>query len=145
MHEISVRLVDFSSDLYRQTIDLRYRVLREPLGLTFDPAELAREEGHFHIAALEGDAVVGVLVLEPVDAGTIKMRQVAVAPHKQGCGIGKHLIVWTENFSRDRGFKKITLHARETVVGFYEKLGYTKAGQRFIEVTIPHWKMEKSI
>ncbi len=140
-----IQLAPFGSGLYRQTIDLRYKILREPLGLTYSPADLQAETGQYHIAALEGEAVIACLVMEPVDAGTIKIRQVAVALHKQRCGIGKHLIEWAEDFSRRRGFRAVVLHSRETVIGFYEKLGYTKTGQPFIEVTIPHCKMEKSI
>ena len=37
------------------------------------------------------------------------------------------------------------LHARETAVVFYEKLGYSSLGDQFEEVTIPHWAMEKRL
>jgi len=50
---------------------------------------------------------------------------------------------FAENIARDRGFQKITMHARKTAVGFYEKLGYRVCGQEFEEVTIPHYVMEK--
>jgi predicted GNAT family N-acyltransferase len=37
----------------------------------------------------------------------------------------------------------MVLHARETAVPFYEAMAYTKIGDRFTEVTIPHWSMVK--
>jgi predicted GNAT family N-acyltransferase len=37
------------------------------------------------------------------------------------------------------------LHARETAVAFYENLAYSKVGDRFVEVTIYHWAMEKRL
>ena len=37
------------------------------------------------------------------------------------------------------------MHARETAVGFYEKLGYKVVGDKFTEVTIPHYVMEKKL
>jgi predicted GNAT family N-acyltransferase len=37
------------------------------------------------------------------------------------------------------------MHARKTALGFYEKLGYRVAGDEFIEVTIPHYVMEKDL
>ena len=39
----------------------------------------------------------------------------------------------------------MVLHARETAVGFYEKLGYKTSGDKFIEVTIPHFPMQKEL
>jgi predicted GNAT family N-acyltransferase len=39
----------------------------------------------------------------------------------------------------------VVLHARETAVSFYKKLGYTKEGNVFEEVGIPHWKMTKPL
>jgi predicted GNAT family N-acyltransferase len=37
------------------------------------------------------------------------------------------------------------MHARNNSIGFYEKVGYKKKGDEFIEVTIPHYVMEKML
>jgi predicted GNAT family N-acyltransferase len=37
------------------------------------------------------------------------------------------------------------MHARKTVMGFYEKLGYKVVGDEFTEVTIGHYTMEKDL
>ena len=37
----------------------------------------------------------------------------------------------------------MVLHARESAVPFYEKLGYSLGGDRFQEATLPHWAMNK--
>ena len=60
-------------------------------------------------------------------------------------GIGRRLVNHSEQFIKNIGVRFIVLHAREPVVGFYEKLGYQKIGEKFLEVTIPHYKMKKSI
>ena len=59
--------------------------------------------------------------------------------------IGTKLVTCAEKFVRKKNYRKIILHSRKTAVKFYEKLGYRKVGDEFIEVTIPHIKMEKSI
>ena len=41
------------------------------------------------------------------------------------------------------GGRLLTLHARETAVAFYLRLGYRVVGEPFVEVTIPHRTMEK--
>jgi GNAT superfamily N-acetyltransferase len=73
------------------------------------------------------------------------MRQVAVLPQLQGQGIGTMLVQYSENLARQAGFQRMILHARETAVPFYEKLGYARVGNLFEEVTIRHWKMEKHL
>ena len=76
---------------------------------------------------------------------TVRLRQMAVLNDLQGKGIGKALMIFAENLARDRGYQKITMHARKNAIGFYEKMGYTKTGGEFIEITIPHYLMEKKL
>jgi len=76
---------------------------------------------------------------------TVRLRQMAVINDLQGKGIGRALMQFAENLARDRGYKKITMHARKNATGFYEKLGYKKVGKEFLEITIPHYVMEKEL
>ena len=73
------------------------------------------------------------------------MRQVAVHESCQRKGVGKLLVADSEAFARQKGYAKMTMHARDTAVPFYEKLGYKKKGRAFQEVTIKHYKMEKKM
>jgi predicted GNAT family N-acyltransferase len=136
----------FATPEYDAAVALRYRVLREPLGLHFDPEELAKEYDQIHLAAYSDQhELLGYLNLTPSEEKTVKMRQVAVEPHLQGKGVGKALVNYSEHIARLKGFEKMVLHARETAVPFYQKLSYVTVGDRFEEVTIPHFKMEKSL
>lgn len=145
MPDIQVKKVELGSDTYRQTLRLREDVLRKPLGMVLAPEELQKDHGCHHIAALQDNEVIACLVLLPLPEKTVKMRQVAVAAGLQGTGVGRKLLEETEALCRAMGFRSITLNSRETAVGFYEKLGYKKTGAPFIEVTLPHQKMEKQI
>jgi len=69
----------------------------------------------------------------------------AVQKNRQGLGIGESMMQFAENIARDRGFKTITMHARETAIGFYERYGYKTKGDEFIEINIPHRVMEKKL
>ena len=69
----------------------------------------------------------------------------AVVTDVQAKGIGGALMQFAENLARDRGYKKITMHARKNAIGFYEKMGYKQQGDEFIEITIPHYVMEKEL
>ena len=60
-------------------------------------------------------------------------------------GIGSRLIHGIERELRGRGFIEVELNAREAAVPFYQRLGYEIEGDSFIEVSIPHFKMKRSL
>jgi len=126
-------------------VHLRHEILRKPLGLTFDEAELEKEKEDILIGAFEDDRLLGCCLLSPMDSSTIRLRQMAVPKNMQGKGIGRALMIFAENIARDQGYKRLCMHARRTAIGFYEKLGYAVSGDEFVEVTIPHFTMEKSL
>ena len=138
-------LIEHGSGEYEETVALRDEVLRKPLGLSYDPTELAGEKDSFHLALREGAELVACLVLKPLDERCIKMRQLAVRESSQGKGFGRELVNNAHSFARERGYAEIVLHARETARGFYEKLGYEADGDSFVEVGLPHIAMQKKL
>jgi ribosomal protein S18 acetylase RimI-like enzyme len=135
------REVPHGSDAYAATVRLRDTILRQPLGLMFSEAELAAEADSFHLGCWQGDRLLGCLVLRPETATRIRMRQVAVRSDSQGQGIGRELLRFCEAFAVARGYLEMSLHARESAVPFYHKLGYQREGDRFIEMSLPHFRM----
>lgn len=142
---MTFRTVAIGSAEYRDAIRLREAVLRAPLGLTLSAEELAVEPQCEHFVALAGTEVVATLLLIPLDAETVKMRQVAVAPARQGGGIGAGLVRFAEEAAQARGFRRLVAHARGTAVPFYQRLGYTVEGDTFLEQTIPHRRVSKAL
>jgi predicted GNAT family N-acyltransferase len=144
-NSIKIRLIAHGSEEYNSELELRNKILRIPLGLDVHEDDLSNEHLHHHIGAFEDGKLIGVLVLTPLNDTEVKMRQVAVEEELQGKGIGKKLVEYSEQFSRDNGFRTIVMNARDTAVPFYEKLGYIKEGDMFTEVTIPHFKLYKNL
>lgn len=142
---MALKLIDHGSKEYQQMVQLRNDILRKPLGLTFTPEELEKEKEEILIAAFEEEKMLGCCMLITVEPATVRLRQMAVLNNLQGKGIGRALMQFAENIARDRGFRKITMHARKTAIGFYEKLGYNVQGEQFEEVSIPHFIMEKAL
>jgi predicted N-acetyltransferase YhbS len=130
---------------YLSMISLRRAILRRPLGLDFTPEQLESEDRDLHLAAWEEDQLVGCLLLTNRGEAVVQMRQVAVLESRQGQGIGRALVLECEEEARRRGFTRMMLHARDTAVPFYERLGYRSVGEPFVEVTIPHQEMEKML
>ena len=142
---MALKIIDHGTPEYMQVIKLRNDILRRPLGLTFTDEELEKEKQNLHIAAFEDDHMLGCCMLVEEEPQTVRLRQMAVINDLQGKGIGRALMQFAENLARDRGYRKITMHARKNAVGFYEKMGYRKIGNEFEEITIPHYVMEKEL
>lgn len=140
-----IKQIDHGSKEYEQMVKLRNEILRRPLNLSFAVEELEKEKEDFLIGAFEEDKMLGCCLLTAVDKNCVRLRQMAVQNNLQGKGIGASLLIYAENVSRDAGYGKIIMHARKTAVGFYEKLGYNIVGKEFIEVSIPHFLMEKKL
>jgi predicted GNAT family N-acyltransferase len=138
--------IEFATPEYDETVQLRDKILRRPLGLAFSEEQLAEEYADFHLAAYTNDWLLrGCLVLTPKDDKTLKMRQVAVDEAVQKTGVGQQLVAASEALGRVRGYDIMELNARETAVPFYQKLNYAIVGERFEEVGIPHFKMTKKL
>jgi len=142
---MALKIIDHGSFEYQQMVTLRTEILRKPLGLTFTPEELESEKEEILIGAFEEEKMLGCCMLIRADDRTVRLRQMAVLNNLQGKGIGRALMQFAENLARDRGYSRMTMHARVSATGFYEKLGYEVRGDQFDEVTIPHYIMEKSL
>lgn len=140
---MALKIIDYGSANYKKMLEIRYEILRKPLGLTFSEKELEKEKDDILIGCFEDDELEGCCLLTKQDNDTIRLRQMAVSKVLQGKGIGRVLMIFAENIARDKGFKQLTMHARNNAVGFYKKLGYDIIGNEFIEVTIPHYLMQK--
>ncbi|MCF7929152.1 MAG: GNAT family N-acetyltransferase [Spirochaetales bacterium] len=155
---LSCESIRHGSPEYEETVALRDAVLRRPLGLEFDTAELAAEDDSYHLVCRRGGVLAACVVLTPLGGegtgdseagaglhGAIRLRQMAVREELRGQGIGRELVRFAEKVAAGQGCREIVLHAREHAAGFYEKLGYRKEGERFFEVGIPHFFMRKEL
>lgn len=142
---MALKLIDHGSEDYRQMVDLRLQVLRKPLGLDFTEADLAAEKNDILIGVFDDDKLEACCVLTKTDPKTVRLRQMAVGAALQGMGIGRALMSFAENIARDHGYRRLTMHARKSALGFYEKNGYKVCSDEFEEVTIPHYVMEKEL
>jgi ribosomal protein S18 acetylase RimI-like enzyme len=133
---MAIKQLYYGSKEYNQMVNLRLEIMRKPLGLTFSADELQKEKD---------DILIGAFDEDEIDNTTVKLRQMAVQKNQQGMGIGESMMAFAENIARDKGYRILTMHARDTAIGFYEKFGYKVKGPAFIEVNINHHEMEKKL
>ncbi len=139
--------IEFGSGRYDQLVELRYKVLLEPLGLKFLDSHRDKEVNYLHIGCVENldDKLIGGLMLIPLDDKNIRMMQVAVDSKYQGEGVGHALVAYAEKRAKEAGYKNIIMHAMINVIGFYEKMGYRQEGDIFEERGITFAKMIKKL
>jgi GNAT superfamily N-acetyltransferase len=140
---MALKIIEHGTEDYRKMVSLRNEILRKPLGLIFTDDELEREKDDILIGAFDDDKILACCLITKEEGSTCRLRQMAVQNNLQGKGIGATMMNFAENVARDRGFRIMSMHARKTAIGFYEKLGYKVSGNEFQEVTIPHFVMQK--
>ncbi len=124
--------------------DLRYRILREPLGKERGSERNEGDETATHFALFENGELLAVARLDRVDETTCQARFVAVETHLQGKGYGKKIMTALENEAIALGYDKLILHARDYALPFYEKLGYTLIGPSYkLFDVLQHFEMFK--
>jgi predicted GNAT family N-acyltransferase len=144
MNEEVVEL-EYGGTGYHRALELRHAVLRKPLGLDLFKEPISGEAENRHFGIERDGELLACLMCVPIGTGSIQIRQMAVREDRQGSGLGRRLMEAVEVRLRAEGTRLLVLNARVPAVGFYEKLGYQPIGERFIEVGIPHQRMEKPL
>ena len=142
---MEIMIVSHYSKDYWKLVQLRDKVLREPLDLMFSEEELFLESSQIHMGCFEEEQAAASLSIVKLENGNLKIRQVCVHPFAQGKGLGKKLAAFSESWATENNFKILECNARETAIPFYESMGYQKVGDQFSELAIPHFKMRKEL
>jgi predicted GNAT family N-acyltransferase len=136
--------IEFGSEDFQKECKLRNEVLRLPLGLNLFNEDLSREAHQRHFGLFDQYRnLIACAVAINLARGETKIRQMVVSEMHRGNGYGRTILQSLERDLAQRGTMYFFMHARMTAVGFYERLGYAKIGHQFMEVGIPHVKMEK--
>lgn len=134
-----------SGSEYDAMVALRLKVLLDPIGVGRSYINPQAEANEFLLGAFEGNAIVACCILTPRGDGVVQLRQMGVDEGQQGKGVGRDLLAYAEVVARDAGYEELLLHARDTVIPFYQKSGYAIWGEPFTEVGIGHHKMRKAL
>jgi N-acetylglutamate synthase-like GNAT family acetyltransferase len=142
---MEIRIIKTGTADYDKMIDLRMKVLLDPIGIPRSYINPEKEETDTLIAAFEKEDMIGCCILTHIDPSTIQLRQMAVDTSLQKKGVGAAIVSFAEAWSKENGYQKLVMHARDSVLDFYKKCGYSVSGPQFFEVGIGHHKMEKEL
>jgi predicted GNAT family N-acyltransferase len=125
---------------------LRYQVLRKPWDQPTGSELDETDDTSIHAFIKVNEDAVACARLHFVDTDIAQIRYMAVHPDFQGQGLGKLVITYLEDISRQNNRLKIILHARENAVKFYESCGYTtKEKSYLLWDKIQHFLMQKHL
>jgi len=134
------------------TYQLRHEILRpqQSIEQCKYPGDL--DSSTIHYGVFYSKRIVGILSIykqKHPEFHTSKCRQLramAIKEHMRGKGYAASLLAEAESDSLKKGATYIWLNARLKAVGFYEKYGYLRLGEKFDIAGIgPHYLMHKKI
>ncbi|MDP3252742.1 MAG: YbgC/FadM family acyl-CoA thioesterase [Hydrogenophaga sp.] len=79
--------------------------------------------------------------LLPSAAGVGRIGRMAVDRTLRGSRLGRDVLFALMDAARARGDAELMLHAQQSAIGFYRRLGYQNRGEPFEEAGIPHQEM----
>jgi predicted GNAT family N-acyltransferase len=153
--ETEVKLIKYQSQEFQQACQLRYELFFAEHSLPWDIVQDERQAEYFHAAILIKNSVVAYGQLVPQNNSVYQISQVVVKSGYQGQNFGSRILLFLIEQAkqqeaiakRRRSLIALTLHARITAVGFYQKFGFQTHGKQFPSTTtgIPHITMNKSL
>lgn len=132
--ETEVKLIEYSSQEFQQACQLRYELFFAEHKLSWNVVQNKRQAEYFHSAIVIGDAVVAYGQLVPHKNHIYQICQMVVKPKYQSQNLGSKILVALIDIARKEGAIALTLNARLTAVGFYQKLGFRSFGKPFPSV-----------
>ena len=98
---------------------------------------------HFLVRYQNND--VGTIRCLCLSNNTLRIQRFCFLKKYRELGLGKIVIRYIEDFYRNQGIAVIEMNAKYDVFGFYEKCGYQKVSDIFMEANIKHIKMMKKL
>ena len=141
--DIQMRTIQYGSEEYEKSIDLRNEAFRKPWGLDIRDEDLTGDKNMELFGAYEGDKIIATIFLTEDSKEIARIKSVAIYEEYRGRGLGNYIMEYVEDIARKRGYEKVQIMGRVSVQVFYEKLGYKTIGQPYDYHTIAHVDMIK--
>ncbi|HCX65826.1 MAG TPA: GNAT family N-acetyltransferase [Eubacteriaceae bacterium] len=130
---------------YEDMLNLRKEVFVEEQNIPLDQAFDGEEEKRIQVVAYLAGEIAGNGRLKIIDADTVKPERMCVKKKYRKKGIGESMVRELEKIASQKGYRFSIIHAQRQAADFYEKLGYQKVSDVFVEQGIEHVKMRKEL
>ena len=132
---------------FREYFELRWRILRAPWNQPRGTEQDEFEEVAEHVSVRDdAGRLLGIGRLHLNSSREAQIRYMATEEESRNLGVGRTIVEKLEELAAGHGVERIVLNARDSVVRFYELLGYQIVGAGPIMFgEIRHVQMEKRI
>lgn len=141
-----IEKVDLSSNYYNQSLILREKILRKPLGFVISQEQIENERktNYFHFISKFEEKVVSALTMR-INQNNIQTCQIATDIDFRGQGIGKKLIEYGEQYVSSLIVKEeFIVFSRLDSLRFYEKCNYQyKDDKLYLIYSLEHRLLSK--
>lgn len=143
--QIVVRRLDGPDEL-ELALSLRVAVFCGEQGVSVAAERDGLDARAVQLGAFAGRELIGTCRLMEVD-GELRAQRVVVRRDLRRSGVGRALMNAAEAQAQAWGHRVggLALHAQLGSVGFYQRLGYIREGQPFVEEGIEHVTMRREL
>ena len=129
-------------DTNEQIKNLRYDTFVIERGVPQNLEFVGKDSEFLHFTLWEEDSIIACLRANE-NGKLLHMGRFAVQKELRKKGYGRILIEKLMEYAKENGYSGVELSAVETAVGFYEKMGFSKIGDFYLETGVPHIYMKK--
>jgi predicted GNAT family N-acyltransferase len=145
--EFNIKVIKYNSQEFQQACQLRYELFFSEHNLPWDLVQDQRQQDYFHaaiplkvryangsatpLAIATQDQVVAYGQLVPQENGIYQIRQMVVHPSYQRQNLGSQILLFLIREAKQAGAIALTLNARLSAIGFYQKFGFQTQGEQF--------------
>lgn len=127
-----------------EALTIRKKVFVEEQGFIDEFDEIDKVSKHLLVFE-EGKAIATCRVFYDQEKQSYMLGRLAVLKEYRGKKIGSKVLQAAEDVVRRDGGESILLSSQERVISFYEKQGYVKEGDSFLDEGCPHIWVRKKI
>lgn len=140
-------MIDYSSPEFQQAARLRYDLFFAEHNLPWSITQQSSQAKYLHAAILRQDTVLAYGQLVPNSDRIYQVCQMVVRPENRSQNLGRTILSFLINLAKKEDATALTLNARLTAVGFYQKLGFRSQGEPFPSNTtgVAHIRMNKKL
>ncbi len=138
----------FGSEKWHQAaafyVRMQVFVLECGIGLT-EEFDMDDHDKTNYAVIYDGNKAVATGRYTQIDVETIRPGRIAVLKDYRNRGLGQQIIEELEKESLERGIKQSIIHGELTAAAFYEKLGYKKCSEEYLEDGVPCVTLKKQL
>lgn len=123
---------------WQETISVRHKVLWPDKSAEF--CRVPQDEEGLHFGVYIDKKLICVASVYP-NHESARLRKFAAYEEFQGIGVGTALLKYILSSVKQKGVTHFWCDARESAIGFYERFGMRKEGERFYKSNVPYYKM----